>query len=132
MLLKGSIAAAVRGKQRDCRVSSTAARRYCAIAHGCRIKTWVCDQSHLNQETRRWMAQLSDSSAVLPSANRIHNVAANVQLCLKFKLKGSPPKYLVMTTYLRAGEQGDYVKLNMDCPGLPTQEGCLRNHPPLG
>jgi hypothetical protein len=70
VLLKGSGAATKRDPLHDRCIGVTAALRYDTIARGSRIKDW-------RHDTERY---ISDSAAMLPSADGIHNMAAIVQL----------------------------------------------------
>ena len=86
MLSKGSGAAAKRGLLHDRFIGTTAGQRYGTIAHGSRIKDGSRDTG----------GYMSDSAAMLPSADGIHNMAANVQLCST----SSAPEDLVTKTCL--------------------------------
>jgi hypothetical protein len=112
MLLNGSGAAAKRGPLHDHCIGMTAVLRYGTIAHGSRIKDW-------RRDTEGYM---SDSADMLPSADVIHSMAANVQLCST----SSPSQDLVTTACLPAWEPAqEFAIFNMDCPGLPAQKRVL-------
>ena len=68
MLLKGSGAAAKRGPLHDCFIGTTAVLRYVMITHDSRIKDGRRDTG----------GYMSDSAAMLSSADGIHNMAADV------------------------------------------------------
>ncbi len=68
VLLKGSGSATERDPLHDRCIGVTAALRYDTIARGSRIKFWRSDIE----------GYMSDSAAMLPSANGIHHMAAIV------------------------------------------------------
>ncbi len=71
VLLKGIGAAAKRDPLHDPCIGMTTALQYDTIAYGTWIKDW----------RRGTEGYMSDSSALLPSAVGIHNMAAILQLC---------------------------------------------------
>ena len=112
MLLKGSGAASKRGPLYDRCIGMTEVLRYGTIAHGSRIKDG-------SRETGGYM---SDSAAMLPSADGIHNMAANVQLCSTSSL----PQDLVTMTCLpdwEPAQEGTTLCSTWIAPAYPLRRG---------
>ena len=112
MLSKGSGAAPKRGLLHDRFIGTTAGQRYGTIAHGSRIKDGSRDTG----------GYMSDSAAMLPSADGIHNMAANVQLCST----SSPPQDLVTTTCLpdwEPAQEGTTLCSTWIAPDYPLRRG---------